>query len=145
MRASIFTLTSFLTAVAAISPSDICDDWVGSYIFETFDTDCTSVFEEKGAGDKSMEDLCVDLTDDRSPTAVVYATNCCASKVSKCPVSKLCMDDSLYNPFEFVFSSILCGQSASQWAYSNLTDQCAINSGIMASFANRCCSDGISA
>ena len=58
---------------------------------------------------------------------------------------QLCMQDSMYNPDAQADSSgSTCEESASQWAYDDLSSHCLNNGGVMAAFAAKCCDDGTS-
>jgi|AntAceMinimDraft_5_1070358.scaffolds.fasta_scaffold82940_1 hypothetical protein len=142
---------SFLLAMALVSnasaflKAEICNDWVGDNVFAAFKKTCDEVYDVFNGEVRTIDELCVNQMSDGSPTAVSYASTCCASKVSSCPVAQLCMQDILYTPTaEVVVGGNVCGELAFQWAYSDVSSHCATNGGVMAAFASKCCADGIS-
>ena len=64
-------------------------------------------------------------------------------------MSQLCMNDKSYDPHAKVDfgneETFTCGMLSHQWAYLDLEEKCSSSAAEMNSFAEFCCTDGLSA
>ena len=80
----------------------------------------------------------------RSNEMAYFASSCCSDGISVCSISQLCMDDIQFTPNEIAYGESSCVESAQQWAYTDVDQQCETNEVLMSSYSNLCCLDGLS-